>query len=113
MTAEDEEKARAEAEATAARLARFRKDQGASPSEERERAAEIDAAVQKARFSMARGICSEVRGFACLLRLFALVVCLVCLDGCCLVVWTPPSLHLSSCLFFHPFPRTTNHEMID
>lgn len=86
MTAEDEEKARAEAEATAARLARFRKDQGASPSEERERAAEIDAAVQKARFSMARGICSEVRGFACLLRLFALVVCLVCLDGCCLVV---------------------------
>ena len=43
-TVVDEEKARAEAEATKARLARFRKDQGASPSQERERAAEINAA---------------------------------------------------------------------
>ena len=55
----DEEKVAAEAAKTAAALARFRKDQGASPSQERERKAEIEAALEKARLSMVRGICSE------------------------------------------------------
>jgi len=61
---EDPAEAARKAAETAAILAKFRKGNGSvAPSKERERSEEINAALEKARVSMAKGYCDEAVGY--------------------------------------------------